>query len=77
MLMPSRTGATDRTLAAWRQLRDRTSALLRDHLVPAAPPVAPWAVSEMPNDALPHHVGLDPWLQDTVRTLARAWLLTA
>ena len=24
--------------------------------------------------ALPHHVGLDPWLQDTVRTLARAWL---
>lgn len=68
---------TDRTLAAWRQLRDRASALLRDHLVPASPPVAPWAVSEMPNDALPHHVGLDPWLQDTVRTLARAWLLTA
>ena len=27
--------------------------------------------------ALPHHVGLAPWLQDTVRTLARAWLLTA
>ena len=68
---------TDRTLAAWRQLRDRASALRRDHLVPAAPPVAPWAVSEMPDAALPHHVGLAPWLQDTVHTLARAWLLTA
>ena len=32
---------TDRTIAAWRQLRDRASALLRDHLVPASVPVAP------------------------------------
>ncbi len=40
-------------------------------------PWPPWAVSEMSAAALPHHVGLDPWLQDTVRTLARAWLLAA
>ena len=32
---------TDRTITAWRQLRDRASALLRDHLVPASVPVAP------------------------------------
>lgn len=62
---------TDRTMAAWRQLRDQAPVLVRAHVMPAAPPVAPWIVSEL-LPACDQHDAL--CLQDTVRELARAWL---
>ena len=66
---------TDRTLTAWRQLRAQAPALLREHLMPPLPPPAPWVVSELRPDAPSRHASQGPWLQDVVRTLARAWLL--
>jgi hypothetical protein len=61
---------TDQTMAAWRQLRDQAPVLVRDHVMPASLPVAPWIISEL----LPDHETCAPWLQDTVRELARTWL---
>ena len=66
---------TDRTMTAWRQLRDQAPALLREHLMPALPPPAPWVVSELRPDAPSRHASQWPWLQDVVRSLAHAWLL--
>ena len=63
---------SDRTLAAWRQLREQAPALVREHLMPAAPPPAPWVVSEIRPDAPACHARQGP---DVVRSLARAWLL--
>ena len=63
---------TDRTMAAWRQLRARAPDLQQDHLIPESPRQAPWGFSEMPGDVLPSHACLAARLQDAVRTLARA-----
>ena len=43
--------------------------------MPASPPPAPWVVSELRPNAPSRHASQEPWLQDVVRTLARAWLL--
>ena len=65
---PAVRGAWRRGGAAHHGPDDRRLAPTPRVGAPARPPGAGSAT---------HHVGLAPWLQDTVRTLARAWLLTA
>ena len=71
---------TDRTIAAWRQLRAAAPAATR-HLLPESPPLAPWVISKkmmLPTAGSCHaHHHHDPWLQNKVRAFAWAWLLCA